>query len=188
MKKILLFAALVCCSAFGFQSCDELAKASEITVDMPIKFDINANATTLPNVQTNVVDVSTNSTFNDNKSRLKGVDLSTISMILTDYTGNPAASNALFSKISYTLRFDPIYGDDNVYTIGEFSNVYAADFLNTEKSIDVNNASLNDVLDKLADRPKFVVSSSYTLASGPGTISTMVGKVTMTFKLKAGVL
>ncbi len=188
MKKLSIIAILVIGAVMTFQSCDALTKASEITVNMPVSIPINANYTTLPNTQTNTVDVSTNSTFNDNKANLKGVDLASVSMILTNYSGTPVAANAVFSHISYTLKFDPSYGDNTTYTIGEFTNLSAASFMSEEKSFDVVNADLNSVLDKLADRPKFSVYSTYTLSSGNGTITSMQGTVTLRFKLKASVL
>lgn len=179
-----IFAAM----ALGFGGCEAISNATNIDINMPIKININASPTTLPNTQSDVVDVTTNQTFKDYKDKIKGADITKVTLNLSEYTGDPAAANALYSKIEYTLVFDPSYGDNTVYTIGSFENVKASDFINTDKSIDVTNAALNDAMDKLKDRPKFNIVSKYTLANGAGTITTMKGTFTINFKLTASPL
>lgn len=179
-----IFAAM----ALGFGGCDAISNATNIDVNMPIKINIDASPSTLPNSQANVADVSENQTFKDYKDKIKGADITKLTLNLSAYTGNPDAANALFSKIEYTLKFDPSYGDDTEYTIGAFENVRASDFINTDKSIGVNNAQLNSALDKIKDRPKFTVYSKYTLANGTGTLTTCKGLLTINFKLTASPL
>ncbi len=188
MRKLFLVLAVVSLGTLMLPGCDAITKATEITVDMPITIDIHAKASTLPNTQTNIVDVSKNSTFNDNKSKLKGVDLASVALALDSYMGLPTADVAVFNKITYTLTFDPSYGDPTVYTLGEFTNVPVLSFMSEERSFDVTNAELNAALDKLADRPIFTVTSTYSLQSGPGALTSMDGTVKLKFKLKASVL
>ncbi|MBL8000061.1 MAG: hypothetical protein JNL32_15675, partial [Candidatus Kapabacteria bacterium] len=109
------------------------------------------------------------------------------SLLLNNYTGTPDMNAAVYSKIEYTLKFDPSYGDNTEYSLGSFENVKPADFMGTKKSFNVNNGPLNDAMDKLRDRPKFKVFSKYTLQSGAGTIEAMNGTLEFTFSLVAGV-
>lgn len=183
---LVLFAVGFLPLAMFMNGCDAINDALQTDVSMTVPIAINAQPSALPSVQNYVVDVSDNKTFADNKSHLKGADLKKVTVKLDTYTGNPTKENALFSSIAYTLRFDSQYGDNTTYTIGSYTNVRAVDFIGTEKEITVTNTDLNNALDKLADRPKFTVYATYTLASGNGNIYTMTGECKLTFNLVAG--
>ncbi len=182
-------ALIVVVSAFTFHGCDALTKATEIKVNMPIDININVNNSTVPSTQLNSVDVSTNQTFKDNADRIKGADLLSVKLVLTNYTGTPDAATALYSNIHYVLKFDPSYGDNTPYTIGDFNNVRPTDLMGAGQTVTVDNPTLNSILDNLKSRPKFSIQSTYTLSGGAtGTITSMNGTATLTFQLTASPL
>lgn len=160
-------------STLVLSSCDTITQLTQINVPMTIIIPINAKHSSLPFIGVNNVDINSNSSFNDNKARIKGVDLTKIGQQLVSYVGTPDKSIAIYSKIDYTLQFDSQYGDKTEYTIGFFENVKPTDLKGIEKIFDVTNAALKSALDFLADKPKITIKSKYTLQNGIDKIETM---------------
>ena len=187
MKKNFFLSMAVCfalCTLLVLNGCEQLLNPS---VDVPLTVNVPINGTTTtsyPVAIPNVVDLTSNSTYNDNKSRIKSATLDKLQLTITEFAGTPDASSA---DIDFTasLVFDPSYGDNTIYPLGSITGKFPADFA-TPQPVAVSNAQLNTALSNLATRPKFTVTlSGVSRSNRVGTVTRLIGNAELTFTLKA---
>jgi hypothetical protein len=89
MKKTLSLALSLFTAAFFLSSCDDLT-----TVDIPFglqtEHSLVVAGTEMAIDQSEVVDLTTNTKFNDNKSKLDAVGIDSVQIMITDHTGSPS--------------------------------------------------------------------------------------------------
>lgn len=180
--------ALMATSVLMTTGCEEITDAATINVPMTVDLyptSINPN---VPEVDNDCVDLSEDSDYNDNKDKIKGGELKSITFQITELTQPQFdPQTAVFSTVTFSLKFDESYGDNKVYNLGTFNNVAVKDVMNAPMNIPVTNDA-KQAIDLIArGRAKFCTECSYgPFTSGPGGAAFLKGHLQLKIDFKAG--
>lgn len=172
--------------------CDSIIDAASISVPISVTLTGESTNASIPKTEESCDDLTSQKTFNDNVARIRGGSISDLTLHITDLTNPTFTSGTLasqvFSRVTFTLRFDPSYGDTRVYKLGEFTNVSLADLMSAPRSLALHSDA-NDAIAKMASQPKFCVTTDYgAFASGPAQADYIRAVVEMTLKFEARTL
>lgn len=175
-------------SALVTTGCEEITDAATINVPMTVDLyptSINPN---VPEVDADCVDLSEDSDYNDNKDKIKGGELKSVTFQITQLDQPQFdPQTAVFSTVTFTLKFDEQYNDSKVYNLGTFNNVAVKDVMNAPMNIPVTNDA-KQAIDLIArGRAKFCTECSYgPFTSGPGGAAYLKGHLQLKIDFKAG--
>lgn len=168
--------------------CEEITDAATINVPMTVDLyptSINPN---VPEVDADCVDLSEDSDYNDNKDKIKGGELKSVTFQITQLDQPQFdPQTAVFSTVTFSLKFDESYADPKVYNLGTFNNVAVKDVMNAPMNIPVTNDA-KQAIDLIArGRAKFCTECSYgPFTSGPGNAAYLKGHLQLKIDFKAG--
>ena len=185
------FVLAIAVASIGFSGCEELANATTFTVPITLTVSPESNNPTIPKTDQSCTDMSTNTSFMDNKDKISGGTVKEAFFQIIDlkdpvFTSGTIADQS-FTTCSFTLTFDPSYVDVKVYNLGTFTNVKLSDLLAGRMAVPVST-DFEEAIKLIPRRPKFCFNAVYgTLNTGPATASHIQGKldVTINFEAKA---
>ncbi|MCX6139893.1 MAG: hypothetical protein NTX15_03540 [Candidatus Kapabacteria bacterium] len=179
-------------SSIGFSGCEEISKAATFSVPITISVSPKSDNPTIPKTDQSCTDMSTNKDFMDNKDKISGGKVKEAFFQITTLT-NPVftsgtAADQTFSTCSFTLTFDPVYGDARVYNLGTFTNVKLSDLLAGRMAVPVNT-DFEDAIKLIPRRPKFCFNAVYgSFNTGPASASFIQGKLDVTIDFSVSAL
>lgn len=192
MKRLLTFSAAllfaVGISGFLTTGCEEITNAA--TVKVPLTVDLYPESTnpSIPQTDVDCVDLTSNDDYNDNKDKIKDGDLKSASFQIDQLTGETFDRNtAVFSTVTFTLKFDEVYGDSKVYQLGTFNNVAMKTLLDGPMNIPVT-ADAKTAIELIArGRAMFCTECQYgPFTSGPGSATYLKGHLQLNIDFTAG--
>ncbi len=193
--KVLLFGIVVLMPAL-IAGCDALTKAATVKVPITVTVYPKGNNVTIPLVQQDCADLSTNKDYLDNKDRFKDARINKLEGLISQLVNPSFASGSLndqvFTFVKVFLVFDPIYMDSKVYEIGTISNLSLASVYGPGGGtpIEITKTADADKAAKLIlERPRFCFQVQYgPLNTGPATADFIEAKVDITIDFEASAL
>jgi hypothetical protein len=146
----------------------------------------------LPTSQVDCKDLSADSDFNDNKDRIKSGNVKEAFFQIERLDGPVFSSGNIidqaFTNCSFSLIFDPAYGDPKEYNLGTFTNVSLSALMADRMSIPLS-PDIVTAINLIPSRPKFCFKASYgPLNTGPATASYIGGKLDVVIDFQASAL
>ena len=105
-------------------ACEEVTKAASIKVPITISVNPESINPTIPQTDIDCYDLTENKDYNDNADKITEGELKSAAFQIIQLD-NPsfATSSAVFSTISFELKFHEDYEDPKMYQLGTFNNI-----------------------------------------------------------------
>lgn len=192
MKRLLTFSAVmlfaVGITSFLTTGCEEITNAATVKVPLTVDLYPTSINPTIPQTDVDCVDLSENKDYNDNKDKIKDGDLKSASFQIQELNGAQFdPQTAVFSTVTFTLKFDEVYGDTKVYQLGTFNNVAVKTLLEAPMNIPVTNDAKAAIELIARGRAKFCTECNYgPFTSGPGGADFLKGHLQLKIDFTAG--
>ncbi|MBK6292206.1 MAG: hypothetical protein IPP80_06930 [Ignavibacteria bacterium] len=186
------FVLAMAVASIGFSGCEELANATTFTVPITITVRPESNNPSIPKTDQACKDMSTETSFMDNKDKISGGKVKEAFFQIIDLTDPVFASGTIndqiFTSCSFTLTFDASYGDVKVYNLGTFTNVKLSDLIAGKMAVPVS-ADFEEAIKLIPRRPKFCFNAVYgSFNTGPASAAHIQGKLDVTIDFEASAL
>ncbi len=189
-----LIAAIVIPAFIG--GCEAITNAAKLKIPITVTVYPKTDNPSVPFVDEDCADLSTNSDFIENKDSFEGATVKEMYILINQLTDPVFTSGALtdqaFTNVRVSLVFDPIYGDPKVYELGLLTNVNLASILGPAGGSPMfvpKGPDADAAVALILDRPKFCVRVDYgVMNTGPATATFIEGKVDITINFEASAI
>ena len=181
---------VVIAMSISIAGCEALTEAASFNVPIDIELYPESISPAIPTVDVDCTDLAELKDYQDNKDAITGGELTGITFQIIELTApdfTPSGSD--FTTVSFTLTFDPEYGDTKVYDLGTFSDINVGGLMTSAMTIPVTDDA-REALDKiLGGQEKFCCTASYgPLSTGAGSADYLMGELILSIDFTASAL
>ena len=189
-RSPIIASMIVLAMSISIAGCEALTEAASINVPIDIELYPESISPALPTLDMDCTDLAEIKDYQDNKDLISGGELTGITFQILELTAPDfPPSSSSFTTVTFTLNFDPDYGDSKTYELGTFSDVNIGDLMTSPMTIPVTDDARAALEKILEGQEKFCCTASYgPLNSGAGSADYLMGELILSIDFTASAL